>query len=43
MNRTTEAITELQRIVSMRPNEPIGARERAERDLRAAIARNARR
>ena len=42
MNRTTEAINELQRVVDMRPSEPIGARERAERELRA-LARNARR
>ena len=43
LNRTSEAIMHLQRIVDMRPTEPIGARERAERELRAALARNARR
>ena len=42
MNRTTEAINELQRVVDMRASEPIGARERAERELRA-LARNQRR
>ena len=42
MNRSADAIDELQRIVDMRPIEPIGARERAERELRAAIARSAR-
>jgi tetratricopeptide (TPR) repeat protein len=40
MNRTAEAVTHLQRVVDMRPTEPIGARERAERELRAALARN---
>jgi tetratricopeptide (TPR) repeat protein len=40
MNRTPEAITHLQRVVDMRPSEPVGARERAERELRAALARN---
>jgi hypothetical protein len=39
MNRTADAIEQLQRIVDMRPTEPIGARERAERELRAARAR----
>jgi hypothetical protein len=39
MNRTSDAIEQLQRVVDMRPIEPIGARERAERELRAAIAR----
>lgn len=39
MNQTAEAIEQLQRVVEMRPIEPIGARERAERQLRAAIAR----
>ena len=38
MNRT-RSDRELQRVVDMRPIEPIGARERAERELRAAIAR----
>ena len=41
MNRPADAISELQHVVAMRPIEPIGARERAERELRAAIARNA--
>jgi tetratricopeptide (TPR) repeat protein len=40
MNRFNEAIDELQQVVAMRPIEPIGARERAERELRAAIARS---
>ena len=39
MNRSAEAIDELQHVVDMHPIEPIGARERAERELRAAIAR----
>ena len=39
MNRTADAIDELQHVVDMRPIEPIGARERAERELHAAIAR----
>jgi tetratricopeptide (TPR) repeat protein len=43
MNRTAEAITHLQRVIDMRPIEPIGAREHAERELRAALARNSRR
>ena len=34
-----DAIAELQHVVDMHPIEPIGARERAERELRAAIAR----
>ena len=42
MNRTTEAIDELQRVIDMRPIEPIGARERAERELRAHARRRAR-
>ena len=41
MNRPADAISELQHVVAMRPIEPIGARERAERELRAAIARSA--
>ena len=40
MNRSADAIDELQRVVDMHPIEPIGARERAERELRAAIARS---
>jgi hypothetical protein len=43
MNRTADAIVELQHVVDMRPIEPIGARERADRELRAAIAQNGRR
>lgn len=43
MNRSADAIDELQHVVDMHPIEPIGARERAERDLRAAIARTGRR
>jgi tetratricopeptide (TPR) repeat protein len=39
MNRTADAIDELKHVVDMHPSEPIGARERAERELRAAIAR----
>ena len=39
MNRSADAIEQLQRVVDMHPIEPIGARERAERELRAAIAR----
>jgi cytochrome c-type biogenesis protein CcmH/NrfG len=39
MNRSAEAIEQWQRVVDMDPIEPIGARERAERELRAAIAR----
>jgi tetratricopeptide (TPR) repeat protein len=35
MNRRDEAIAQLQRIVDTRPSEPIGALERAERELRA--------
>jgi hypothetical protein len=41
MNRWTDAIAQLQRVVDLHPIEPIGARERAERELRAAIARKA--
>ena len=40
MNRSADALVELPRVVDMRPIEPIGARERAERELRAAIARS---
>ena len=43
MNRSTEAIEQLRRVVDMRPIEPLGARERAERELRAAMARDTRR
>jgi tetratricopeptide (TPR) repeat protein len=43
MNRLTDAITELQYIIDMRPVEPIGARERAERELRSAISRRSQR
>lgn len=43
MNRSADAIDELQQVVDMHPIEPIGARERAERDLRAAIAGTGRR
>jgi tetratricopeptide (TPR) repeat protein len=43
MNRPADAIDELQRVVDMQPIEPIGARERAERELRAATARKERR
>jgi tetratricopeptide (TPR) repeat protein len=46
LNRTADAIVQLQRVVDMRPIEPRGARERAERELReanAAIARDSRR
>ena len=43
MNRSADALDELQHIVDMRPIEPIGARERAERELRAAIARRSQR
>ena len=43
MNRPADAIAELQQIVDMRPIEPLGARERAERELRAAIMRGSRR
>jgi tetratricopeptide (TPR) repeat protein len=39
MNRTADAIDQLRRVIEMDPAEPIGARERAQRDLRAAIAR----
>lgn len=39
-NRTSEAIIHLRRIVETRPTEPIGALERAERELRAALARD---
>jgi tetratricopeptide (TPR) repeat protein len=39
MNRTDDAIEQLQRVVDMQPSEPVGARERAQRELRAAIAR----
>ena len=42
MNRSADAIDELRRVVDMHPIEPIGARERAERELRAAIARSSR-
>ena len=38
MNRTADAIDQLRRVIEMDPTEPIGARERAQRDLRAAIA-----
>jgi hypothetical protein len=41
MNRSTDAIAQLQRVVDLHPIEPSGARERAERELRAAIARKA--
>jgi tetratricopeptide (TPR) repeat protein len=43
MNRIEDAIEQLQRVVEMRPIEPVGARERAERELRQAMARRARR
>jgi hypothetical protein len=43
MNRSADAISELQHVVDMHPIEPIGARERAERELRAAIARSSQR
>jgi hypothetical protein len=43
MNRVPDAIDQLQRVVDMRPEEPLGARARAERDLRLAIARSTRR
>jgi hypothetical protein len=43
MNRSADAIAELQHVVDMRPIEPVGARERAERELRAALARASRR
>jgi hypothetical protein len=39
MNRNAEAIDHLKRVVDMHPIDPIGARERAERELRAAMAR----
>jgi hypothetical protein len=39
LNRFSDAANELQHVVNMHPVEPIGARERAERELRAAIAR----
>jgi tetratricopeptide (TPR) repeat protein len=42
MNRSADAIEQLQRVVDMRPIDPIGARERAARELRDAIARTAR-
>jgi hypothetical protein len=41
MNRAADAIEQLQRVVDMRPTEPAGARERAARELRDAIARHA--
>jgi len=43
MNRTAEAIDQLKRVIEMNPIEPIGARARAERELRAAMAGSARR
>ena len=39
LNRITESIDQLQHVIDLHPIEPIGARERAERELRAAIAR----
>jgi tetratricopeptide (TPR) repeat protein len=39
MNRSADAIEQWQRVVDMHPIDPIGARERAERELRAAIGR----
>lgn len=43
MNRTAEAIEQLKRVVDMQPVEPLGARARAEHELRAALARTSRR
>jgi hypothetical protein len=40
MNRPSDAIDQLQRVVDMQPEAPAWARERAERELRAARARN---
>jgi hypothetical protein len=42
MNQSAGAIEQLQRVVDMRPADPIGARERAARELRDATARNTR-
>jgi hypothetical protein len=43
LNRTADAIAQLKIVVDARPNEPVDAMSRAERDLRDAIARNTRR
>jgi hypothetical protein len=39
MNRVSDAITELEHVVMTRPIDPIGARERAERELRTLKTR----
>jgi hypothetical protein len=43
LKRDADAIDQLERVVALRPAEPIGAAERAARELRAAIARSSRR
>lgn len=43
LNRVDETIEHLKIVVGMRPTSPVGAHARAERQLRAAVARNSKR